>query len=262
MKSQLSIVEKRAISSSNLQNRINLNKKLGSKDLTDWLFQRYKVKKNDMILELGCGVGNHVIKQSKIIKKKGLILATDYSNKSLNTLNNSKKKLNTNNIKTKCISMDDVPKYLKNKKIYFDKIISSYALYYAKNPIKVIKECSKFLKPNGVFLITAPCYPHTLTEFAYKEKTLPKIAKKYIDFSTKKLEPFLKKNKIKYKVFNFQNNLKFKKVEDLINFYKSTIFYNKKSENNLINFYKKEKSRSSFFKIIKSAKLYKFSINN
>lgn len=259
MKSQLSIVEKRAISSSNLQNRINLNKKLGSKDLTEWLFQRYKVKKNDVILELGCGVGNHVIKQSKIVKKKGLIFAIDYSNKSLNTL---KKNLNTNNIKTKCISMDDVPKYLKNKNIYFDKIISSYALYYAKNPIKVITECSKFLKPNGVFLITAPCYPHTLTEFASNEKTLPKIAKKYIDFSTKKLEPFLRKNKIKNQTFNFQNKLKFKHLEDLTNFYKSTIFYNKKSQNNLINFYRKEKLKSSFFKIIKSAKLYKFSIKN
>ena len=49
MKSQLSIVEKRAISSTNLQNRLNLNKKLGSKDLTEWLFQRYKIKKNDKI---------------------------------------------------------------------------------------------------------------------------------------------------------------------------------------------------------------------
>jgi hypothetical protein len=45
MKSQLSIVEKRAVSSTNLQNRINLNKKLGSKDLTEWLFKRYKIKK-------------------------------------------------------------------------------------------------------------------------------------------------------------------------------------------------------------------------
>ena len=45
MKSQLSIVEKRAISSTNLQNRLNLNKKLGSKDLTEWLFQRYRIKK-------------------------------------------------------------------------------------------------------------------------------------------------------------------------------------------------------------------------
>jgi hypothetical protein len=45
-------------------------------------------------------------------------------------------------------------------------------------------------------LITAPCYPHTLTEFASNEKTLPKIAEKYIDFSTNKLESFLKKKKL------------------------------------------------------------------
>jgi len=257
MKSELSIVEKRAISSTNLQNRINLNKKLGSKDLTKWLFQRYKVKKNDTILELGCGVGNHVIKQAKIIKNKGSILATDYSAKSLNVL---KKNLITKNIKIKCISMDKVSKYLKSKDIYFDKIISSYALYYAKNPIKVITECSKFLKPNGVFLITAPCYPHTLTKFAYNQKTLPKIAQKYIDFSTKKLEPFLKKNKINYQAYNFQNKLKFISIEDLLNFYRSTIFYNKKSEKKLINFFTKEKQKSSYFKLIKSAKLYKFSI--
>ena len=69
MKSQLSIVEKRAISSKKLQNRLNLNSKLGSKDLTKWLFDRYKIKKNDIILELGCGIGNHVLKHSKIVGK-------------------------------------------------------------------------------------------------------------------------------------------------------------------------------------------------
>ena len=82
MKSQLSIVQKRAISSKNLQNRLNLNKKLGSKDLTKWLFRRYKIKKKDVILELGCGIGNHVIKQAKMVGNEGLIIATDYSRKS------------------------------------------------------------------------------------------------------------------------------------------------------------------------------------
>ena len=77
MKSQLSIVEKRAISSKKLQNRLNLNSKLGSKDLTKWLFDRYKIKKNDKILELGCGIGNHVLKHSKIVGKNGLILAQE-----------------------------------------------------------------------------------------------------------------------------------------------------------------------------------------
>lgn len=257
MKGQLSVVEKRAISSKKLQNRLNLNKKLGSKDLTKWLFDRYKIKKNDSILELGCGIGNHVLTHSKIIGKNGVVLATDYSSKSLKVL---KKNLKTKNIKIKCISMDDIPNYLKEKKIKFDKIISSYALYYAKNPIKVIEKTSHYLKPNGKFLITAPCYPHTLTEFAQKQKTLPKIAKNYIDFSTNKLENHLKKKKYKKKFYNFKNILKFKNIEDLKNFYRSTIFYNTKSEKYLIESFNKSKKKIGYFNIIKSAKLYNFSL--
>ena len=92
MKSQLSIVEKRAISSQKLQNRLDLNKKLGSKDLTKWLFSRYKIKKEEKILELGCGIGNHVIEESKIVGNRGYILATDYSNKSLKVLQKKKGK--------------------------------------------------------------------------------------------------------------------------------------------------------------------------
>ncbi len=94
MKSQLSIVEKRAISSQKLQNRLDLNKKLGSKNLTEWLFLRYKIKKKDKILELGCGIGSHVIKESKIIGNDGFVLATDYSTKSLEVLKKRSKSKN------------------------------------------------------------------------------------------------------------------------------------------------------------------------
>ncbi len=127
MKSQLSIVEKRAISSQKLQNRLDLNKKLGSKNLTEWLFLRYKIKKKDKILELGCGIGSHVIKESKIIGNDGFVLATDYSTKSLEVL---KKRSKSKNIKIKRISMDNILNYLKSKKNngYFN-IVKSAKLY-------------------------------------------------------------------------------------------------------------------------------------
>ncbi len=255
MDSKLSKVEKKAISSRNLQNRLDINKKLGSKDLTEWLFKRYKIKKNDIILELGCGRGNHVVKESKIVGSKGLILATDLSKKSLNVL---RKKVSSKNIKIKQIDLDKTPQFLSKEKIKFDKIISSYALYYAKDPIKVIKSCSKFLKPNGYFFITAPCYPHTLIEFANNQKTLPNEVKKQIDFSTKSLEVFLKKKKIKVKFFNFRNILKFKNQIDLLTFYRSTVFYHKKSEKNLSNYFNLNYKKKRYLNIIKSAKLYKF----
>ena len=255
MNSKLSKVEKKAISSKNLQNRLNINKKLGSNDLTKWLFKRYKIKKNDKILELGCGRGNHVVKESKIIGDKGFILGTDLSKKSLNFL---KKKIFTKNIRLKHIDLDKTSSYLAKKKFQFDKIISSYALYYAKNPIKVIQDCSKFLKPNGYFLITAPCYPHTLIEFADKHRILSKEVKKQIDFSSQKLEKFLLKKKIRNKIFRFKNILKFKNKEDLLIFYRSTVFYNKKKEKNLLKFFDTSFKKKKYLNILKSARLYKF----
>ena len=48
-------------------------------------------------------------------------------------------------------------------------------------------------------------------------------------------------------------------IVDLLNFYRSTVFYNKKSETSLIKFFNKNKKKR-YFNIIKSAKLYSFSI--
>ena len=257
MNLKLSKVGKKAISSKNLQNRLNINKKLGSNDLTKWLFKRYKIKKNDKILELGCGRGNHVIKESKIIGAKGFSLGTDLSKKSLNFL---KKKIFTKNIKLKQLDLDKTSSYLSKNKFRFDKIISSYALYYAKNPIKVIQECSNYLKPNGYFLITAPCYPHTLIEFADKQKILTNEVKKQINFSSQKLEKFLLKKKIKNKVFKFKNILKFRNKEDLLTFYRSTVFYDKNKEKNLLKYFDLSFRKRKYLNILKSAKLYKFKL--
>ena len=257
MNPKLSKVGKKAISSKNLQNRLNINKKLGSNDLTSWLFKRYKIKKNDRILELGCGRGNHVIKESKIIGARGFILGTDLSQKSLNVL---KKKIITKNIKLKQLDLDNTSNYLSNKKLRFDKIISSYAIYYAKNPIKVIQDCSNYLKPNGYFLITAPCYPHTLIEFADKQKILSNEVKRQINFSSKKLEKFLSKKKIKNKIFKFKNILKFKNKEDLLTFYRSTVFYNKNKEKDLLRYFDLSFRKRKYLNVLKSARLYKFKL--
>ena len=239
-------VKKRSTSSNKLKNRLDINKKLGSVDLTSWLFKRYKIRKGDFILEIGCGVGQHVEIEKRIIGKKGLILATDISSKSLNNIKKSK------NVLIKKIAMEDLPKYLKKIDIKFDKIISSYAFYYANNPINLVKRLKKFLKRKGKFLITAPCYPHTLTEFAKKNKTLPVKAENYINFGVKKLEPFIKKNQ--KKTYKFQNKLLFNCKNDLINFYRSTVYYQKSKEADLIKLFQKKER----FVVIKSARLYEF----
>ena len=241
-------VKKRSISSNKLKKRLDINKKLGSKDLISWLFKRYNIKRGDYILEVGCGVGQHIKIEKKIIGVKGLILATDISEKSLKNINNTK------NVLIKKIAMEKLPNYLNKLNLKFDKIISSYAFYYANNPLGLLVKLKKFLKKKGKFLITTPCYPHTLTEFAKKNKTLSKKAESYIDFGVKKLEPYIKKKE--KKIFYFKNKLLFRSKIDLINFYRSTVYYRKEKEKLLIKkFQNKDK-----FEVIKSAKLYKFGL--
>ena len=77
MNPKLSKVGKKAISSKNLQNRLNINKKLSSNDLTKWLFKRYKIKKNDKILELVVG-GIMSLKNQKLLVLKDLFLEQTY----------------------------------------------------------------------------------------------------------------------------------------------------------------------------------------
>ena len=132
----LNSIKKKASSSLALSKRLDVNNRYSKKDLTKWLFSKYKLKKNFNILEVGCGLGQHVIKESKLIGPKGYVLAIDNSKKSILELNKNKLK----NVETKCMEMDLLPFLLEKKNIYFDRILSSYAIYYANDPIILIRK--------------------------------------------------------------------------------------------------------------------------
>lgn len=88
--------------------------------------------------------------------------------------------------------------------------------------------------------------------------TVQNKADELIEKEDKYLEKFLNKKKIKFKSYNFKNTLKFKDENDLLDFYRSTVFYDKKSEKSLSRIFRKSKKRVGYFNILKSAKLYKF----
>ena len=99
-----------------------------------------------------------------------------------------------------------------------------------------------------------------MIEFADKQKILSNEVKRQINFSSQKLEKFLLKKKIKNKVFKFKNILRFKNKEDLLIFYRSTVFYNKEKEKNLLKYFDSSFQKRKYLNIIKSAKLYKFKL--
>lgn len=236
----LNSIKKKASSSLALSKRLDVNNRYSKKDLTKWLFSKYKLKKNFNILEVGCGLGQHVIKESKLIGPKGYVLAIDNSKKSILELNKNKLK----NVETKCMEMDLLPFLLEKKNIYFDRILSSYAIYYANDPIILIRKLIPFLKPNGELIITMPNTPHTLIQMITSKESIPLNVTQSLYFGKNILKPYLTKNYKNIKFFDFKNELKFYDFTDFYDLYKSSTFFLKKKEKKIKYYLNKSFNKS------------------
>jgi ubiquinone/menaquinone biosynthesis C-methylase UbiE len=51
-----------------LDRRITTNKKFGDNDLDQWLIKKLNPKEGEIILDVGCGTCNHIIKFAKLTK--------------------------------------------------------------------------------------------------------------------------------------------------------------------------------------------------
>ena len=101
--------------------------------------------KNKVILDMGCGFGDH----SKKLSQKGVkeIIAFDLSKELIKFANEQ----NIPNCKFEIGNMDQELKYKNN---YFDLVISSLALHYVKNVNQLFSEVNRVLKKDGIFVIS------------------------------------------------------------------------------------------------------------
>ena len=173
-------IKKRATSSQLLKNRIELNKKYQKSDFETWQYKVYKkiiskyLKNKNFtsikILDVGSGDGLQVSHFLKIFRNVE-IWCLDYSNKSLKSL---RKKYKSKNIKIFKLDMNNLHKFIINRKLtnYFHIAHSSYALYYAKNQLRVLKTMNISLLKGGFFLVSAPSEPHEMVNLIDKNYTI------------------------------------------------------------------------------------------
>jgi SAM-dependent methyltransferase len=98
--------------------------------------------KDKVVLDIGCGFGDHVKKLSKQKYKK--IVGFDIS-KELVKFANQQKIPNSN------FYVGDMSKKLKHDDSTFDVVYSSLAIHYIKNIKKLFKEVNRVLKKDGIF---------------------------------------------------------------------------------------------------------------
>jgi len=108
------------------------------------------INENDLILDYGCGPGTFSIKLSKLTKNN--VHSVDISKKFLEECEKSKKKYNSNNIKTLLIEENKLP--FNND--YFDKVLLFDVIHHLEEPEETLKEIYRVLKKNGKIIIYEP----------------------------------------------------------------------------------------------------------
>ena len=111
--------------------------------LTKEFFSRANIKKNDKVLDIGCGGGITSFEASKLAGRDGYVLGADISEILLNLA-----KKNFSNIKNLEFQYCDVQNYnFENN--FFNKVISRFGVMFFENPIVAFKNIYNSIQDDG-----------------------------------------------------------------------------------------------------------------
>jgi len=128
----------------NLSIRMQLHAKYSTnrQGLYPWLFERYEIKENDAILELGCGNGAQW--QGRRLPNGCKLILSDFSQDMLRA---AREKNSLNGAEFQIIDVQNIPFEAE----MFDIIIANFMLYHVPNLAKALSEARRILKPGGRF---------------------------------------------------------------------------------------------------------------
>lgn len=220
-----------------LQKRIQLHTKFSSKEINEWIFGNMELSHGISVIDIGCGTGKQSIPMSKIIGSDGKVLSVDISQDALNSLSLQVEQEGLNDrIKLLCCDLDDIDRYLEENT--FDRALSSFSLYYSKNPYSVVKTIWTSLKNDGIFFFCGPAKDNNaeLKDFHNKIKGVQNSSlvggALFMEITGQKIATDIFG---KIEVFHFENKLSFDSHESLHKYWSSYNLYDKYLENKFIS---------------------------
>ena len=121
------------------------------KKLINYLFNRFKMKKNQKLLELGCGRGEFLNEFVECGLEAHGVDMSDYSKKFFSDLNFKK--------------VDMVNEKLPYEDNYFDIIYSKSFIEHFYYPEKIFQEAYRVLKPGGIIITLTPEWKYIYKSF-------------------------------------------------------------------------------------------------
>lgn len=141
---QTEAVKRQYADDRNLALRIEFHAKYSTnkQGLVPWLFEQYKFRENDGILELGCG--NAAQWEGRTLPRGCKLLLSDFSP---GMLLKARERLSSNSAAFQVIDIQDIP----FEDASFDVIIANFMLYHVPDLAKALAEVRRVLKPGGTF---------------------------------------------------------------------------------------------------------------
>jgi ubiquinone/menaquinone biosynthesis C-methylase UbiE len=134
--------------------RAELNDKGSLYNLEKWIIENAKPFNGMDILDIGCGSGKQIFAFANIPYKINSILGIDISDKGVSDINSRVMADKHFHIKAINVDMDKCIDLIQSKK--FDLIISSYAIYYSKDMVYLLKNIRQLLKNKGQIFVCGP----------------------------------------------------------------------------------------------------------
>ena len=219
--------KRRAISSSDLKMRLDINKKSQSKDFQSWLRTRLKIRPSEQILDVGCGTGSQTYFMAEDAGEDGHTIALDISEESIKDLEKNLPHHLRSRVSAYTLDMGDIEEFLKLKysSKKFTLAQSSYALYYSPRRIDVLSEMQRRTDSIGRVAIFTPCPPHGMIDFASKHHEISAPVKDSLFFGEDILRPLFRKCFHELEVHYFQSKVSIGSLNEFKSFYEATTYY-------------------------------------
>lgn len=127
--------------------RIDIHQQYGSKDIDKWMLSILGNKKGLSILDIGCGSGKQCALMHDKLGENCKIIGGDVSSELLDAAKKRK------NIKYMKLDFNDPLPFPDHQ---FDLVTCCFAIYYAKDIERTVREIHRVLKPGGSLFTTGP----------------------------------------------------------------------------------------------------------
>jgi ubiquinone/menaquinone biosynthesis C-methylase UbiE len=219
-------------STASLSVRLDANRQYSAIDFQDWLQSRLDVREGMHVLDVGCGTGAQSLEFLRRVGTSGSVSSLDIAPASIDHL---RRQAHAGNIQAEVSDMMNLgalidQTFLRKR---FDLAQTTYALYYAKDPLHVLDVMRGVVEPGGRIAACVPNNPHGFVEFVRRFCPVPEAATASGQFGPDVLEPYFRTNFDEVTVHLLRNMQRLPDVESVMQFWRNTSYFDPSAASNV-----------------------------